>query len=1573
MDPEILRRLNESAGLLSSDPPGQGLPVIPSGGTPGAPMDGDILSRLNEPQDAQADLPEADDLSFWDRVKRNVTMGVMPMVHGAALDATDRLAFPMDHGDAVDFFDRPEVDITPEDYQAGKGKLTGDIAQQIGKVYEENSFKGQGYWDQALQGVSSLVGFIGVGAVSTLLTGPTGGIATMATVESAAERGMVMAELINNYGMSPEDAAKRSEWVFWANLPLNYITDKAWAKLLPKGVTDKVKLLGWGDKAKLIAKGWSKQVPAETGQEVLQEVISTLTTEERMPSLKEVGHLAAVVAPVSMLPGGVHGAFQSTVKPETAPVPLEGRQQWEGEAAPEGFDLPVGDQQGGPDLSMAAPGDQDLLNEIQGEMEGETPLKAVTPEGEADQAAAAFAEELGLKPVFVEAEEQLPWSGAYVTRPEGQPNVILINQGAETPAMAVAFHEAAHEMAEEHPDLFDQLVEDLQDEVKESGEYKGWLEGLGEDTDYPDLREEFVAGVLEDVAAQESFWSNLAKRSPGSFQALAQTVSKIISKAKAALGQNAPAVLEGMTKIEDAIASATAEMATRAKLTGKGKATGEDFEAKVRYSMAKNNPETHTPSEGVGSDVAKMGEDPVDTPAMLEVMERNRQAEARLKDAEPGRGWSVFKPKSWGYGWAQGYKEMVDITHFLHRTPKQAAEKAGLDPTLKPTADPHMIMQVAARSASARAQSFIENGVPDYHTNEVKSDGLETILLKHKLGQRLERFNHYLAAKRLDSSEGEVRDKIDEDQLAEAAEIVGGVEAAEPGWADAAAEVTEWNNAVLRYLRDSGALTEKAYDAAIAMHNSFVPLHRLAGADPRAAAPKGEKAGSFMRPFVKVETGEVFAPPLETMIKNVNYLLMLQAQNESRAASAALTENLPELGREVKPTYEIKRKRREDLLRKALGDEAYEDLVNIDLISEEGLDEFVNLAFLAKDQKDGVIAFHQDGEVKYYQLHKDMYDAYRLFSHEALPKWLEMTTKPLTGSASLLRTGAIMAPGFGGKNLIRDLGGAPILAKTNITPIDALGGLYHAARKTKVFWDYVNAGSSIGGMTDVQRDALKEQTISLAGPKGWEKLNPEHYKRWPFYTVQGAYRLTEMSEHAVRLPNYQKTLARNMKKVESGEWSLRDAQLDAARNSREASIDFQRSGRVGYQMNRFGPFLNAFIQGQDNLFRSLLKDPGKKKVWAGAFAKLTLPSVLLWALVHDKEWYKERPMWEKNFFWMIPMTADGKYRLYIPKPFELGMIFASLPERIMDQLLDDEPEAVNAWVEDVKGTLMPAIKPPLLTAVDEWRSNYSDFLGRPIVSGKLENRPSMYQRTSKTSAVAKLIGKWARHLPGRKGLGLSPIQIDHAIGTMTGGVGKLTRDSVSGVIELTAPGMRKAKPSMHWAWGILPTEAPLISTFLKYQTAGGNKNEVEFYDYLTESRTAVAAMNMLKTEDLTDAEAEDLAQAWAAKALFNKAFESVANTMTDIQGFSNSLREDTSGVIDKDDKRDALDQLDRWQSKLTKDSVEEFRTARREKADEIQQYVDQLIVEYMAVRQEYQQLRAEMINKGVQEVLELER
>src|SRR5207253_2735319 len=92
---------------------------------------------------------------------------------------------------------------------------------------------------------------------------------------------------------------------------------------------------------------------------------------------------------------------------------------------------------------------------------------------------------------------------------------------------------------------------------------------------------------------------------------------------------------------------------------------------------------------------------------------------------------------------------------------------------------------------------------------------------------------------------------------------------------------------------------------------------------------------------------------------------------------------------------------------------------------------------------------------------------------------------------------------------------------------------------------------------------------------------------------------------------------------------------------------------------------------------------------------ITLPSVLLHFANRDEEGYAEIPQWQRDLFWLVKM---GDHWIRIPKPFELGMVFGSIPERLLEFADTHDPKGVTESLKVIAGDIGQMVT-PIPTAV----------------------------------------------------------------------------------------------------------------------------------------------------------------------------------------------------------------------------------------------------------------------------------
>jgi diguanylate cyclase (GGDEF)-like protein len=218
-----------------------------------------------------------------------------------------------------------------------------------------------------------------------------------------------------------------------------------------------------------------------------------------------------------------------------------------------------------------------------------------------------------------------------------------------------------------------------------------------------------------------------------------------------------------------------------------------------------------------------------------------------------------------------------------------------------------------------------------------------------------------------------------------------------------------------------------------------------------------------------------------------------------------------------------------------------------------------------------------------------------------------------------------------------------------------------------------------------------------------------------------------------------------------------DQALQLSFNSKRVTTDFGAAGDLTKKINQTVPFFGPAIQGARTFARTVKERPVAASL--KAISWITLPTLFLWWRNKDKEWYKDLPWWEKFSHWNIEV---GDEIIRIPRPFEWGNVYSTLPEAIFDSWYRDDPEGLKEATEHVFETTLPTLWPQTVKPLAEQLANKNFFTDRPIVGiGDLKG-PYEDQYGRYTSRLAVFLGKKVKWSPDR---------IDHLIRGYFGGLG----------------------------------------------------------------------------------------------------------------------------------------------------------------------------------------------------------
>lgn len=294
-----------------------------------------------------------------------------------------------------------------------------------------------------------------------------------------------------------------------------------------------------------------------------------------------------------------------------------------------------------------------------------------------------------------------------------------------------------------------------------------------------------------------------------------------------------------------------------------------------------------------------------------------------------------------------------------------------------------------------------------------------------------------------------------------------------------------------------------------------------------------------------------------------------------------------------------------------------------------------------------------------------------------------------------------------------------------------------------------------------------------------------------------------------------------------------EAAFLALEAAREITVNFARGGVLSRALNQMIPYFNASFQGQRKMLRSLAGAEGQTDVdrariqraaFANGLVNITVPALVIWAMVKDEDWYKDLPEWRKRFYFNMKFSDDGPI-ISLPKPFELGLLFGTLPEIWADRAAGSNPIAVAPTLYEMVmpylrglGSMIPVFARPLI----EQETGY-DFFSQRALTPYWTSRtlPPEEQVRASTSETAKWIFKEFPSLVGLTGAE-NPIELEHLLGGYTAGAGVTGLRMVDEMLDLrNHPGV---------APGIAAPLSSFYNRFFRQTPHGSSRTVQDLYD-----------------------------------------------------------------------------------------------------------------------------------------------
>ncbi len=445
----------------------------------------------------------------------------------------------------------------------------------------------------------------------------------------------------------------------------------------------------------------------------------------------------------------------------------------------------------------------------------------------------------------------------------------------------------------------------------------------------------------------------------------------------------------------------------------------------------------------------------------------------------------------------------------------------------------------------------------------------------------------------------------------------------------------------------------------------------------------------------------------------------------------------------------------------------------------------------------------------------------------------------------LLTTGVTASPDFILRNFIRDAAHAWMINKDGfVLGKDSIKGMRDALREDQDYRDLMFAGGSFqGGYVHGTDPEASAQIIRRAlEKKGFTSEQQSAYlgslvntpakvagmlgKGWQAYRTLG-----DKVENANRLSTYKAALAAGK--------SPRQAAYEA-----KDLMDYSLRGNfaAAQWFTDVVPFLNARMQGLYKLGRAVKGDKtliAKEVAMKGGY--IALFSLLLAGLNDDDERYQALMDWDKDMHWHI-FLGDQHFR--IPKPFELGLVFGTVPERLLHTLTgtQDGGDLAKAVSQGVFQTLAFNPVPQFYQPIRELQANRNFFRDSPIEDMSDEGKLPEARFDERTSALGRVLGQ----VTGPT-LGLSPKQLDHLVQGYTGTLGGY----VLGMSSLIASAFDGVDSPTTRA-----SDLPVLKVLYQGDAVRSTQYQSEFYDMMQEADQLHRTVKAYRDEGKVEAAAK---------------------------------------------------------------------------------------------------------------------
>ena len=612
-------------------------------------------------------------------------------------------------------------------------------------------------------------------------------------------------------------------------------------------------------------------------------------------------------------------------------------------------------------------------------------------------------------------------------------------------------------------------------------------------------------------------------------------------------------------------------------------------------------------------------------------------------------------------------------------------------------------------------------------------------------------------------------------------------------------DYTAYNEGIVKYQIDTGVLSKEEGENFL-KYADYIPFYREV--NENTLGPNVNQAISNVKKPKKLKGGEApLADFLETVVRNAQSAINAGMKNQAAQRSIKVALDL-DMAEKVKPGE------------KTTGAE--------------------------------IISVLENGKVQHYRTGDTLFvDAIKSLNMPELP-FMSLISAP----SNLLRNFVTKDPGFMLANMMRDSLSAWVTSGKDIKPFIGTIGQFTKALKgnSPEFEALMNAGI-LGGYEFSQN--VKQSGINLEKDLTKKNVKAKGLLGKTLATAdwvwEGLEKGTTASDAATRSLVYERVYKETGNEAEALYRALEVMNFNRKGNSPVVRI-----------LTAAVPFLNARFQGLDVFWRTAsggLNDPNAKQMQR-AFIKRGLLlmglTAMYYACVQGDPDYEKQEEETKDNYWILPSAG-----VKIPIPFEVGVLFKVLPERLISYMMGNNTgkDLMDSAVRNMANTFAFNPIPQAVKPIVEDVTNFNFFTMRPIVGQGMEGLEAKYQTGPNTSITAQKLGAYLDH---------SPLKIDNMIRGYFGAVGTYATDLLDTVLsgEADAPKADKRLEQMAFfkrfmvdkeargnitAFYALKHQVDMAVKTQNYLKEAGNPDE--FQKYVIENQAILANKDYVNTLD----------------------------------------------------------------------------------------------------------------------------